>query len=301
MVADPNNSSVIYSGGYVYDGVSTYVMTVSKSTDGGTSWLRDTLTTTYSMCYALAVDRSNSNIVYAGGYTGVYKSTDAGNTWVLSSTGLSGTVNDFAIGSTKANTIYAGTSSGVFKSTNAGANWTNTGCTNVYGVLINPTNENEVYAATYTGVFKSTTGGGGWVAMNTGLPVTSTTSLGINANNYLFVGTDGGGMCRWNIMVCAEEQAPDKARTPLSVQPNPSPGRTEISYQLKRAVHVNLAIYDIQGRLVATLASARQSPGAHRMVWNGLNAEGVRVASGIYFCTLNAGEERSVEKLIVTE
>jgi photosystem II stability/assembly factor-like uncharacterized protein len=301
LIADPNNSSVLYSGGYVYDGVSTYVMAVSKSTDAGISWHRDTLTTAYSMCYALAVDRSNSNVVYAGGYTGVYKSTDAGSTWILSSTGLSGTVNDFAIGSAKANTIYAGTSSGVFKSTNAGGNWTNTGCTNVYAVLINPANENEVYAATYTGVFKSTTGGGGWTAMNTGLPVTSTTSLGINANNYLFVGTDGGGMCRWNIMVCAEEQAEGGKRLSLSVQPNPSPGRTEISYQLKSAVQVSLAIYDIQGRLVTTLVRAWQTPGSHSQVWNGLNANGVRVAGGIYFCALNAGGERSVEKLIITE
>jgi hypothetical protein len=301
LIADPNYSSILYSGGYVYDGVSTYVMAVSKSTDAGTTWHRDTLTTTYSMCYALAVDRSNSNIVYAGGYTGVYKSTDAGSTWILSSTGLSGTVYDFAIGSTKANTIYAGSSSGVFKSTNAGANWTNTGCTNVYDVLINPANENEVYAATYTGVFKSTTGGGGWIAMNSGLPVTSTTSLGINANNYLFVGTDGGGMNRWNIMVGADEQAPGRIRIAFSVQPNPSPGRVAIRYQLASSAPVDIAIYDIQGRLVKQLVSAPRPPGVHNEVWNGLNADGDRVAGGVYFCALNAGYERAVEKLIITE
>ena len=292
---------MVYSGGYVYDGVSTYVMTVSKSTDGGVTWQRDTLTTTYSMCYGLAVDRSNSSIVYAGGYTGVYKSTDAGNTWALSSTGLSGTVNDIAIGSTKANTIFAGSSSGVFKSTNAGASWTNTGCTNVYAVLINPVNESEVYAATYTGVFKSTTGGGGWVAMNTGLTNLNTTSLGINANKYLFVGTDGSGMSRWGLGVGADEQSPNPVRIKLNVQPNPSPGRTAIDYQLTSTTPVHLAIYDIQGRLVKQLVNAPQSPGAHNVVWNGLNTEGNRVACGIYFCSLDAGKERSVEKLIIAE
>jgi len=277
-------------------------MAVSKSTNAGVTWLRDTLTTTYGMCYALAVDPSNSNVIYAGGYNAaLYKSTNAGSTWSLSNTGLSGTVYDFAIGSTKANTIYAGTSSGVFKSTNAGGTWTNTGCASVCEVLLNPASENEVYAATNTGVYKSATGGGGWTAMNTGLPVTVTTSLGINTNNYLFVGTDGGGMCRWNIMVCAEEQAPGEARSPLNIRPNPSPGRTEISYQLTSAVQVSLAIYDIQGRLVKTIVRAWQTPGAHNLVWNGLNANDVRVAGGIYFCALNAGGERSVEKLIITE
>jgi len=292
---------VVYSGGYVYDGVSTYVMTVSKSTDGGVTWQRDTLSTTYSMCYAIAVDRTNSNVVYAGGYTGMYKSTDAGNTWALSSTGLTGTVNDIAIGSTKANTLFAGSSSGVFKSTNAGASWTNTGCTNVCAVLINPTNENEIYAATNTGVYKSTTGVGGWVAINTGLTNLNTTSLGINATNYLFVGTDGSGMARWSLGVGAEEQASSPIRIKLNVQPNPSSGRTAFSYQLTNAARVFLAIYDIQGRLVQQLVCTPQSPGAHSVVWNGVNANGDRVASGVYFCALNAGEERSVEKLIITE
>jgi photosystem II stability/assembly factor-like uncharacterized protein len=298
---DPLNSSVLYSGGYVYDGVSTYVMTVSKTTDGGTTWLRDTLTTTYCMCYALAIDRSNTNIVFAGGYNGLlYKSTDAGSTWFLSNTGLSGTINDIKIGSTKASTTYAGSSSGVFKSTNGGSSWTNTGCTNVYDVLINPTNENEIYAATYTGVYKSTTGGGGWTLMNTGLTNINTTSLGIYANNYLFVGTDGSGMYRWNIMVGAEEQKTTGVRSMFTAQPNPFAGWTRISYETTQAGHVNLMVYDIQGRLVKQLICTSQAKGLHSAAWNGLDENGSRVASGVYFCRLDAGETQAIEKLILT-
>jgi photosystem II stability/assembly factor-like uncharacterized protein len=303
LVMDPNNSSVLYSGGYVYNPdtlVYTYVMAVSKSTDGGTNWHRDTLTTTYGMCSALKVDRTNSNIVYAGGYNGtLYKSTDAGNTWFLSNTGLSGTINDIKIGSTKANTIYAGSSSGVFKSTNAGSSWTNTGCTNVYDVLINPTNESEIYAATYTGVYKSTTGGGSWTAMNTGLVNANTTSLGIYSNNYLFAGTDGSGMYRWNIMVGADEQKTTGFKTMFTLGPNPTTGLTKIDYQLARTGHVNLAVYDIQGRLVKTLANANQAPGVHSAAWNGLDEQGISVASGIYFCRLDTGEEQMIQKLIL--
>jgi hypothetical protein len=301
LVIDPNNSSVLYSGGYVYDGVSTYVMAVSKTTDGGTTWNRDTLTTTYSMCYALRVDRSNSNIVYAGGYNGaLYKSTNAGNTWFLSNTGLSGDVNDIAIGSTKANTIYAGSSSGVFKSTNAGAIWAYTGCTGVNALLINPTNENEIYAATNTGAYKSTTGGGSWTAMNSGLTNFNTTSLGIYPNNYLFVGTNGTSMYRWNIMVGAKEQKTTGVRSMFTAQPNPFAGWTRITYQVTQAGYLNLAVYDIQGRLVKQLIGAYQAPGAHSAVWNGVDDTGDRVASGIYFCRLNAGETQAIEKLILT-
>ncbi len=296
---DPNNNSVIYTGGYVYNG-STYVMVVSKSTNGGTTWERDTLTTTYSMCCALAVDKGNSNVVYAGGYNGyLFKTTNGGVTWFSSATGLSGTIYDIKIGSTKANTIYAGTSSGVFKSTNAGANWTNTGCTNVQAVLINPTNENEIYAATSAGVYKSTSGGGGWTLMNTGLQNTNTTSLGINPNNYVFVGTAGSCMYRWNIMVGAEEQNENILKIKFSASPNPSQGRTVIAYELRKKERVNISVYDIQGRLLKNLVNSVQDKGMHSAIWDGTDDKGARVADGIYFCEMSTGEVQAINKLIL--
>ena len=68
-------------------------MAVSKTTDGGTSWIRyslwDTLYGDYNyrgaMTYAIAIDPSNSNVVYAGGRAGtnpgLYKTTDGGDNW----------------------------------------------------------------------------------------------------------------------------------------------------------------------------------------------------------------------------
>lgn len=277
-------------------------MAVSKSTDGGTSWLRDTLTTDYCICSALRVDRSNSNVVYAGGSNAyLFKSTNAGSTWFLSNTGLSGTIYDIAIASTKANTIYAGSSSGVFKSTNAGASWTGTGLSaNVQAVLINPSNENEIYAATSSGVYKSTTGGGGWALMNDGLLNTNTTSLGINPNNYLFLGTDGACMSRWNIMVGTEEHKTDGVRAMFRVEPNPSCGWARMTYELAQAGHVDIAVYDIQGRLVKNLISADQGQGAHSTLWNGIDEKGSQAAEGIYFCKLCIDGTQAIEKLILT-
>ncbi len=277
-------------------------MAVSKSTDAGANWHRDTLTTTYGMCYALRVDRSNSNVVYAGGYNGaLYKSTDAGSAWFLSNTGLTGTVYDIAIGSSKANTIYLGSTAGVFKSTNAGTNWTNTGCTNVNAVLINPTNESEIYAATTVGVYKSTTGGGGWTLMNAGLSNTYTTSLGIYADNYVFVGTDGTSMYRWNIMVGAEESQENPGRIILSAQPNPSRGNTSICFQIKNAGQVNLTVYDAQGRIVKQILNSRQAVGIHTVAWDGRDETGIRVADGIYFCKLVTENNTDMKKVVIIQ
>jgi len=313
MAIDPNNSSVIHTGGYIYNG-STYVMAVSKSTDGGTTWERDTLTTDYSICYALAVDRSNSNIVYAGGYNGyLFKTTNGGVNWFLSNSGISGTVYDIKIGSTKANTLYAGTSSGVFKSTNSGANWTNTGLSaNVQAVLINPSNENEIYAATSNGIYKSTNGGGGWTLMNNGLLNTNTTSLGIYPNNWLFCGTNGAGMYRWSLQVGTEEIDAQKDIKNISfeISPNPFKGKTIIRYRIQDAGYsiqdvgqgFSLAIYDATGRVVKSfnLESCIVNQ-VSAMVWDGTDDVGLRVPSGVYFVRLDSGEKKHTEKVIKIE
>ncbi len=303
MAIDPNNSSVIHTGGYIYNG-STYVMAVSKSTNGGTTWERDTLTTDYSMCYALAVDRNNSNVVYAGGYNAyLFKTTNGGVNWFASNTGISGTVYDIKISPTNSNILYAGTSSGVFKSTNAGANWTNTGLSaNVQAVLINPSNENEIYAATTAGIYKSTSGGGGWTLMNTGLLNTNTTSLGIYPNNWLFCGTNGAGMYRWNIQVGAEENDAqgDIQKILLKISPNPFRNHLVIKFEIRNPkFETSLKIYDASGRVVKSfnLESCIVNQ-VSAMVWDGTDDSGLRVPSGVYFVRLDSGEKKHIEKVI---
>jgi hypothetical protein len=291
---DPNNSNVIYSGGYVY--TTTYLMAVSKSTDAGVTWSRDTLNTVYSTCEAVRVDPTNSNVVYAGGNTGMYKSTDAGNTWNPSSTGLSGTVRDIAVNAQRADIVFAGTSSGVFKSTNAGANWSNTGCTNVYAVLVDPVNPLTVYAGTYLGAFKSTSGGGSWTAMNAGLQDLHVSSLNIYPNNWLVCGTMGAGMYRWSLAVGAEENSGNAAGFGIVSRPNPARGRTVIRYALPKATFVNVALYDVQGRLVNTLVNEDRPAGLHEAAWNTGS-----LPSGVYFYHLVTPEFRLIEKVVLID
>lgn len=281
--------------------VSTYFMAVSKSTDGGASWARDTLNTVYSTCDALCVDPTNSSVVYAGGYTGVYKSTDAGGTWNPSSTGLTGTVYDIKANAQRADVVFAATGNGVFKSTNAGATWTNTGCSNAYAVLIDPSNPMTVYAGTYSGVYKSTTGGGGWTSMNTGLQDLYVTSLAIYPNNWLFCGTKGAGMYRWNLIVGAEEQENPGSTIGILANPNPVRDRTTISFALPRTSPVTVCVFDIRGRLVNILVSGDQPAGRHEVVWNGQDRVGHRLPAGVYFCHLVTPGGRFIEKVVLVD
>ena len=68
--------------------------------------------------------------------------------------------------------------------------------------------------------------------------------------------------------------------------PNPFNPETRIDFSLERDEFVNLAVYDIAGRLVVDLVSENRAAGDHFVTWNGLNQNGSAVSSGQYFYVL---------------
>ena len=79
--------------------------------------------------------------------------------------------------------------------------------------------------------------------------------------------------------------------------PNPFNPETWIPYQLAEPADVTLIIYDIQGRIVRDLDLGHQRAGiyqsrARAAYWDGRNAHGEPVASGLYFYTLSTESTR---------
>lgn len=70
--------------------------------------------------------------------------------------------------------------------------------------------------------------------------------------------------------------------------PNPFNPTTAISFFQPRPSHVRLAIYDVSGRRVVTLADRRFGPGRHEIRWDGESTHGHLLASGVYFVRLHA-------------
>jgi subtilisin-like proprotein convertase family protein len=68
--------------------------------------------------------------------------------------------------------------------------------------------------------------------------------------------------------------------------PNPFNPKTMIRFDLPKAGDVDLAIYDVTGRRVATLASGRMDAGFHEVEWRGRDDKGAALASGVYFSRL---------------
>ena len=79
--------------------------------------------------------------------------------------------------------------------------------------------------------------------------------------------------------------------------PNPFNPQTTIRFDLPRAGKVNLAVYDITGRLIATLISEEIEAGHHELNWQGRDQNGRQVASGIYFSRLEFGRKILTRKM----
>jgi hypothetical protein len=76
----------------------------------------------------------------------------------------------------------------------------------------------------------------------------------------------------------------------LPAYPNPFNPSTTIRFDLPRAGTVDLAVHDLRGRLVRTLASdLALDAGRHGLVWDGRDTRGATVASGVYLVVFRSG------------
>ena len=90
----------------------------------------------------------------------------------------------------------------------------------------------------------------------------------------------------------------------LANYPNPFNPETWIPYQLSEPAEVTLRIYAVNGILIRTLALGQMPAGIYQSrsratYWDGKNAVGESVASGLYFYTLTAGDFTATRKMLI--
>jgi hypothetical protein len=85
----------------------------------------------------------------------------------------------------------------------------------------------------------------------------------------------------------------------LGCEPNPFRNATRIGCNLSRDSDVRLAVFDPAGRCVRRLIQGTRSAGDHRVMWNGTDHAGARVASGVYFIRIEAGSDALSQPLIL--
>jgi hypothetical protein len=93
---------------------------------------------------------------------------------------------------------------------------------------------------------------------------------------------------------------PKPSRLALSVRPNPMLDGGTVRFALPSAGNVDLKIYNVKGEVVKALAGGRIDAGEYTMAWDGTNARGNRVSSGIYFLRLETQVGSLATKVVVS-
>jgi hypothetical protein len=81
--------------------------------------------------------------------------------------------------------------------------------------------------------------------------------------------------------------------------PNPFNPVTNIRFQLPEDSRVSLKIFNILGQEVKTLVGEAMAAGFYTMRWDGTNAHGLKVASGVYIYQLKAGTFEASQKMLL--
>lgn len=93
--------------------------------------------------------------------------------------------------------------------------------------------------------------------------------------------------------------APATVELALSVAPNPIRGTGTVQLELPRPGPVRLAVYDVTGRRLATIANREFQAGTHALAVRAEDDQGRRVPTGVYFLRLEAGERSVTRRMLV--
>ncbi len=229
IVVDPHNPDLVYVAalGHVFG--DNPQRGIYRSENGGKTWKKILYVNSKTGASYIAMDPNNSKILYAGMWqtyrkpwifssggpgSGLYKSTDGGNTWKNIShnpglpKGILGkiTVNVAPSNSDRVYAIIENKNGGVFRSDDAGKTWRR-----VYHgsnltqrawyfsrIYIDPKNDNVVYAPQVRGIFKSVDGGRSFSPMRTPHGDNHVMWIDPKNPNIMINGNDGGASVSYN-------------------------------------------------------------------------------------------------------
>ena len=123
-------------------------------------------------------------------------------------------------------------------------------------------------------------------------------SSDFQVSESVLVGLDGAVDMLHHAEIGDLEPLPDRFGLEQNM-PNPFNPSTAIGYQLPEAGMVRLAIYNLIGQEVRVLVNERRNAGSFTATWDGTDAVGRRVASGIYLYRIQAGSFSATKRMLL--
>jgi hypothetical protein len=194
----------------------------------------------------------------------------------------------------------------VYRTDDAGVTWTAMGeglpQTLVFGLAFDDPATQTLYAAAEAGPFRYQ--GGSWVSIRgTEAPLTtywcveSVPELGV-----VRYGTYGRGI--WDVdtdavVDVADAVAPARPPVAMVASPNPARSSVQLRFELPSSGPVEVEIYDVTGRRVASPWRGERAAGAVSIQWDLRTDAGHPVSAGTYLVLLRSASGESVEKVRV--
>jgi hypothetical protein len=83
--------------------------------------------------------------------------------------------------------------------------------------------------------------------------------------------------------------------------PNPFNPQTTLAYGVAIQGPVTIKVYSVDGRLVKTLLNEVRGPGSYKVIWDGTDNRGQRVASGMYMARLQALDNTQLQRMMLVK
>jgi hypothetical protein len=139
---------------------------------------------------------------------------------------------------------------------------------------------------------------GGW-GLSYGVSNSSVNALAVHGTDLIAAGVYTYGVMKYTSPLASVGPSGPPALRLSAPSPNPSRGVTELAYELPRAGAVNVAVFDLSGRRVRTLASGTAGAGNHTATWDGRDEQAALAPNGAYVVRLEAGGLRAARKLVL--
>ena len=262
------------------------------SHDAGDSWVPSP----YSFHLTDIVQRTDGSLL-AHYLSRLYDSNDEGQTWKEVENSINLEVRSLA--TTEQNIIYAGTRTKMLRS-NDGRTWEALNTTPSFTNDLAINSLGHLFVSTEDSVYYSKDEGKSWNTLNQGLRGLPLHTLTITDSGYLFGATYRAGLIRTTLSTEPNNVSTDipgdlpESLSLAPAYPNPLQGSAQIQFELPTRMQATLRVYNTLGQQITVLAEGMHEAGSHTYVFS---SEGL--PSGVYFYRLEAGSQRTTQKVLV--
>lgn len=305
LILSPADNKTLYMGGEK----------ILKSTNNGVSWdiTNNGNALDGNAMSAMVASHQSVDVVYATSSpkatrANVYRTENGGDSWFNITGNLPDRFpTDLAIDPNDDSKIYITFggfgASHVFKSIDSGANWIDigTGLPDIptWAVTVDPDFPDHIYVGNEIGVFQSLDGGTTWENISGNLPdaVFAMELVISKSDRKLRLASHGNGAYEIPLVLAVSNEEVENNPIPESFEleqnyPNPFNPSTTIRYTLVKNSDVNLEVYDVNGKQLATLINKYQKAGSYSVIFDAGN-----LSSGIYFYKIRIGTKSITKKM----